>query len=919
MSKRLVIVESPTKAKTLRKFLGKDFVVESSVGHIRDLPANAADVPEKDKKKPWARLGVDVDNDFQPLYVVSPEKKKVLSELKKHLKDADELLLATDEDREGEAISWHLSEELGSKVPMKRMVFHEITREAVLEALRQTRPIDRAMVEAQEARRVIDRLYGYEVSPILWRKIAPRLSAGRVQSVAIRMIVERELERMRFIASEYWDLAALLLSPASDEFPARLVSASGKRVADGRDFDPATGKLTRTDVVLLNGERARAIAKALLSETFKVASIEEKPFTQNPLPPFTTSTLQQEGARKLRFEAKRTMRAAQRLYELGYITYMRTDSVALSEEALRSTRSCVTEMYGAEYLPAAPRVYKTKVKNAQEAHEAIRPAGESFPRPAELEGKVSIDERKLYELIWMRTMASQMNPAQGRRMVVRLSARANGEELVFQATGKTIDYHGFLRAYVEGSDDPDEALKDREVVLPPLREGDAVRAKEVNAEEHSTQPPARLTEASLVAALEESGIGRPSTYASIIDTIQRREYTFKKGNALVPTFTAFAVVNLMKDHFGTYVDYNFTADMEDRLDAISRGELERIPYLREFYFGNGKQGTGGLKPLLEKKTKDIDPRQVCSIPIGDDPSGEKIILRVGRYGPFLQRGDQTAPVPDSSCPDEITPARAMELLEKTAGGPQVVGTHPADGKPIYVKVGRFGPYVQLGEIEDEAEKPKMVSLLPGMTPETVTLDQAVSLLSLPRTVGVDPQGIEVIAHYGRFGAYIKRGADTRSLKPSDNVLTIGLARCLELLAEEKVGRGRQVAAPLRVYEKVEALDGIDLKVFEGRYGAYISDGDVNASLPRDMAPAELELGQAVQLILDRRVKVGSGGGKRGRKKASTRRTGAKPAKAAASDATAEAAESPVTAKKTRTKKADAVTPKKKKSSTRARA
>lgn len=876
MTKRLVIVESPTKAKTLKKFLGKDYLVTSSVGHIRDLPPTAAEIPEKYKKEPWARLGVNVDEDFAPLYVVSSEKKKVIRELKDKLKQVDELLLATDEDREGEAISWHLLEVLKPKIPTSRLVFHEITKEAIQEALSQTRPLDTPLVEAQEARRIIDRLYGYEVSPILWRKIAPRLSAGRVQSVAIRMLVERELERMAFVPAHYWDLAAEFASPEGTTFPARLNQVDGKRLASGKDFEASTGKLTTEGIVLLDAAESAQLVERLQTSDFKVISTEEKPFSQSPSPPFTTSTLQQEGNRKLNFDSRRTMRAAQRLYELGFITYMRTDSVNLAPEAIRGTRQAVSSMYGEEFLPSEPRTYKTKVKNAQEAHEAIRPAGETFPTPSELGGKVSADELKLYELIWKRTMACQMKNATGRRMVVRIGAKVGEREVIFQASGRTIDFHGYLRAYVEGSDDPEAALADREVILPALAQGDAVSVAKLDAVEHITQPPARLTEASLVKTLEESGIGRPSTYASIIDTIQRREYTFKKGNALVPTYTAFAVVKLMTEHFTNLVDPSFTAGMEDRLDSISRGEHEALPYLKEFYFGNG---TTGLKPLLEQKTQDIDPRSVCSVPLGTTEDGVDVVVRVGKYGPFLQAGEDRASVPDGSCPDEVTLERAQELLRQSAEGPQSLGDHPELGLPIYVKVGRFGPYVQLGDVDDSDEKPKMVSLLKGMTPEDLTLQQALDLLSLPRTLGKDADGVEVTAHYGRYGAYIKRAADTRSLEAEDDVLKVTLERAFELLAQEKK-RGRRTAEPIKTFENVEALDGIEIKLLKGRYGPYVSDGETNASLPRDYEDAEkLTVEEAVQLILDRRAK-GPSKKKKKKKKAAKKKKKASKKKSA---------------------------------------
>jgi DNA topoisomerase-1 len=852
MSKRLVIVESPTKAKTLKRFLGDDYVIESSVGHVRDLPAKAAQIPAAYKGEAWSRLGVNVEQDFEPLYIVQPEKKQQITRLKKLLKDGSitELLLATDEDREGEAISWHLVEVLAPKVPIRRMVFHEITKQAILESVQHTREIDRDLVEAQETRRIIDRLYGYSVSPVLWRKIGPRLSAGRVQSVAIRMLVEREEARMRFRAAQYWDLVATVETDKGAPFPARLHSLDGKSIAAGRDFDPDTGKLKKEGVALLDEEQARALRDGLREAPLAVVHAEEKPVSKRPSPPFTTSTLQQEGNRKLRFDAKRTMRAAQRLYENGFITYMRTDSVALSDEAVRLTREAISDAYGDEYLPDAPRRYKTKVANAQEAHEAIRPAGERVATVEEVSRSVGSDEARIYELIWKRTLACQMRDSKERRMTVRVQGDTNGHAAVFQATGNVIDFPGFRRAYVEGSDDPESALADQETTLPPLVVGDKVSGRDIEAEEHVTSPPARFTEATLVKALEESGIGRPSTYASIIDTIQRREYTFKKGSALVPTFTAFAVVRLMREFLTDLIDKDFTARMENRLDEISRGERERLAYLREFYEGNGGLG---LKPMLEGLTEDIDPRTVCSLPIGEDEAGRPVIIRVGRYGPFLQRGDDTAPVPDQTCPDEITVVMATELLDRAARADEPIGAQPETGLPIYLKTGRYGPYIQVGDTDGE-EKPKMVSLLANMSPEELDLETAIKLASLPRTLGADDNGVEITAHNGRYGPYIKRGDDTRSLGPDDNLLEVGLTRALELLAQEKKGRGfRRQAKALKVFEKVEALEGIEVKLLEGRYGPYLTDGEVNASLPKGAGdPMEITEEQVVELILKKR-------------------------------------------------------------------
>jgi len=877
MSKTLVIVESPTKAKTLRKFLGKDYVVESSVGHIRDLPANAAEIPAKFKKEAWSRLGVDVENDFQPLYIVQPEKKKKIAELKALLKDVDRVLLATDEDREGEAISWHLVEVLQPKVPYKRMVFHEITKSAILEALGDTREIDSDMVEAQESRRILDRLYGYEVSPILWRKIKPRLSAGRVQSVATKILVDRERARMRFIEAEY----SASFTPTSGkgegkEFEARLTTLRNKRIASGKDFDPDTGKLKRSDVELLSASDAKELKAKLDDGTFKILSAEEKPFSRSPAPPFTTSTLQQEGNRKLRFDAKRTMRAAQRLYENGFITYMRTDSVTLSSTAIELARNAVEETYGAEFLPDSPRIYKGKSANAQEAHEAIRPAGEVVAPVEEIKRTLGADEGKVYELIWKRTLSCQMKDAKGRRMVLKVGDADGQIQAVFQANGSVIDFPGFLRAYVEGSDDPEAALAERETILPPVAQGDDVKAKSISAEEHHTSPPARLTEATLVKTLEEEGIGRPSTYASIIDTILRRDYTFKKGSALVPTFTAFAVVSLMEQHMGHLIDPSFTAKMESSLDAISRGEDEMLPYLKKFY-ATGLDKSPGLRPMLDAKADDIDPRTVCSIPIGKSSKDEDLIVRVGRYGPFIQCGEATAPIPAETAPDEVTTAFAEALIEAKAKGDEPLGHHPESSLPIFVKTGRYGPYVQLGEAGDGKEKPKMVSLLKGMTVDDVDLDVAIALASLPRNLGQDDSGVDILAFNGRYGPYIKRGADTRSLTADDHLLKVTKERALELLAQEKQGRGRAAAPePIKIFKDVKDLDGGEIKLLKGRYGPYVSDGEVNASLPRDMEnPEGITESHALELLAIQREKKGK---KRTKKKAAKKATTKKAAK-----------------------------------------
>src|SRR5438067_4164338 len=712
MPKPLVIVESPAKAKPIAGFLGRDVVVESSIGHIRDLPRSAADVPPALKAEPWARLGVDVDNGFKPLYVVAKEKKAQVSKLKSLMRDASEVYLATDEDREGESIAWHLMEVLAPRVPVKRMVFHEITRHAIERAVDEWRELDRRLVDAQEARRILDRLYGYEVSPVLWKRVLPKLSPGRVQSVAARILVERERARIRFRSASWWDLEGRF-SRDAQPFSATLVSLDDKRLATGKDFSE-TGELRTpkgsSGLVLLDEPRARDLVARLGDASFTVTSVEEKPFKRSPYAPFTTSTLQQEAGRKLRFSSARTMQTAQRLHENDYITYMRTDSTALSTTAVTAARDQAAALYGTEYVPAQPRRYDRKVKNAQEAHEAIRPAGESFRQPDQVASEVSPDEARLYDLVWKRTVASQMADAQGMSVQVRLAgvaAPANGtsdagERAEFAASGKVITFPGFLRAYVEGADDPEAELEDREVHLPRLAADDAVDQEALEARSHATQPPSRYTEASLVKALEELGVGRPSTYATIISTIQDRGYVWKKGSALVPSFIAFAVVGLLERHFTDLVDYAFTARMEDDLDGIANGDQQAIPYLRRFYFGNGQVG---LHSMVHERLGDIDAREVNSIPLADhgDADGSDIIVRVGRYGPYLQRGEERASLPEDLAPDELTPERAEELLSAPSGD-RLIGSDPDTGLPVYVRAGRFGPYVQLGEAESGGEK-----------------------------------------------------------------------------------------------------------------------------------------------------------------------------------------------------------------------
>jgi DNA topoisomerase-1 len=875
--KSLVIVESPAKARTIAAFLPENFQVEASIGHIRDLPTSAAEIPPKVKKEPWARLGIDVQNDFQPLYIVPAEKKKQVQKLKAALDGADILYLATDEDREGESISWHLAQVLRPKVPQRRLVFHEITREAIQAALRNPRELDERLVKAQETRRILDRLYGYEISPILWRKIRPRLSAGRVQSVAVRLVVERARQRQRFVRSTFWDLRATFATRAGETFDADLVTLGGQRLVAGRDFDPATGELkpgagvapdgdevadSKAPRLLLEDE-ARSLVERLRSGEFRVDGVEEKPYTTHPSPPFTTSTLQQEANRKLRFGSRRTMQIAQRLYENGHITYMRTDSTTLADSAVAHIRDAIESSYGAEYLSRQPRQYQTKVKNAQEAHEAIRPSS-VFETPRELERELEADELRLYELIWKRTMACQMAEARGHRISVRVRGEAapagaaiasGGDaarpvEAMFQARGKTIEFPGFLRAYAEGSDDPESELAEQEVLLPRVATGDPLDARRMDARDHTTQPPPRYTEASLIKELETRGIGRPSTYASIIDTIQQREYVIKQGNALVPTFTAFAVVKLLQKHFPKLVDFDFTARMEDDLDAISNGDKDSLPYLKEFYFGEGER-TG----LHELTQQEIDPRDSCTIPLDGveratpaQTQEAQINVRVGRYGPYLERGEQRAAIPEDLPPDELDLERALELLEQ-GSGPRELGVDPGSGKPVLLRSGRFGPYVQLGEAEGD-EKPKMKSLLPGMTPDSVTLEQAVRLLSLPRDVGVDPENGEmVVADYGRYGPYLKRGTETRSLDRPEDVFEIGLEAALQKLLEPKPNRRR---GPTALKELGADPAGNTIKLMAGRYGPYVTDGTTNASLPRGADPSAVTMDAALELLAARR-------------------------------------------------------------------
>jgi DNA topoisomerase-1 len=871
----LVVVESPAKARTIAGYLGGDYVVESSIGHIRDLPRSAAEIPAAQKKEPWARLGVDVEHGFAPLYVITPDKRRQVAKLKTLLKQADALYLATDEDREGEAIAWHLVQVLSPTVPVRRMVFHEITPAAIREAVQHPRGIDQALVDAQETRRILDRLYGYEVSPVLWKKVMPKLSAGRVQSVATRLLVERERARMRFRSAEYWDIQAVFdtgeqsTEPTQPStFPAVLVAVDGGRVATGRDFDD-DGRLRSPDLRHLDEETARGLADRLRGASFQVRSLEEKPYRRSPYPPFMTSTLQQEASRKLRLSSQRTMQVAQRLYESGYITYMRTDSTTLSDTALRAARSQARELYGERYVPAHPRRHERKVKNAQEAHEAIRPAGDRFRLPDEVRGELSPEEGRLYELIWQRTVASQMTDAEGLSVTVRVGATSSaGENAEFQANGRILTFPGFLRAYVEGADDPDAELDDRERRLPPLQEGQPLTAESLEPQPHRTTPPARYTEATLVKALEELGIGRPSTYASILSTIQERGYVFRKGSALVPSFTAFAVVSLLERHFGRLVDYGFTAALEDRLDEIASGQEDPNRWLTDFYFGSGSgsgfgsgsgsdsgsdsgEGGVGLLAMVSERLGEIDARDVNSIPIGADEDGTEIVVRVGRYGPYVQRADERASVPDDLPPDELTIDRARELLEKTAAE-RLLGTDPDSGLPVLVRVGRYGPYVTVADPGEDGARTRTASLLRSMSMESVTLADALRLLSLPRVLGVAPDGEEVTAQNGRYGPYVRKGSQSRSLDGEERLFDVTLDEALELFAQP-AGRRRRTAQPGRELG-ADPATGRPMQLKSGRYGPYVTDGETNASLRRDDDPETLTPDRAAELLADRRAR-----------------------------------------------------------------
>lgn len=882
-SKKLVIVESPTKAKTIRKFLGKDYIIESCMGHIRDLPQSAKDIPEKFKKEKWSHLGVNVDEGFDPIYCIPKTKVRIVKTLKDKLDEVDELILATDEDREGESISWHLMEVLKPKIPVKRMVFHEITKEAIEDALDHFREVDENLVRAQEARRILDRLVGYTISPLLWKKVAYGLSAGRVQSVAVRLIAEREHDRLRFKRTGYWGLLAKH-EKESINFESHIISYKGKRVAVGRDFDSETGELfkdKKQDFLHLKGEEATKIANGLMGQTFTVEEVEEKPVSRKPAPPFITSTLQQEANRKLGFTSRETMEIAQKLYERGFITYMRTDSTNLSSQAIQAARSCIQELYGKSYLPPEPREYTgKKAKGAQEAHEAIRPAGTRFQMPEET--GLSSGMFKLYDLIWKRTVASQMVNAQQKQVGVKFKTG----DAVMSASGMTIEFPGFLKAYVEGQDDPDQALDEREVRLPQLKKGDQLKALDVKPTEHETKPPARYTEATLVQTMEKEGIGRPSTYAAIIGTIQDRGYVKKMGNALAPTFTALVVSQLLMRHLPNYVDLGFTSEMEKSLDTIASGDLDSIKYLTSIYFGKE-----GLKTQVESREKSIDGDESRAVALD---GLEALSFRVGRYGAYVCRPDGEkevcASIPDNQVPGDMTAEIANKLIDQKINGSDALGKDPATGLSIYVLTGRYGPYVQLGEVESKDSKPKRMAIPASMDPAQVKLPQALDLLELPKTLGQHPvSGKDIKKGLGRFGPYVVHDGDFRSIPKTDNIFEVDLKRALDLFAQPKKSRGR--AAPLKELG-VDPESGDKIEIYSGKYGPYFKAGKVNVSLPEDIKPEDLTLAQALELLKDK--KGGKGGGEKAAKapKASKAPKAAKTAKAPKVAKTVKAAKAP---------------------------
>ena len=894
--RKLVIVESPGKVKSIASYLGGDYEVEASIGHIRDLP-NPSELPADMKKGPYGKFAVDVDNGFDPYYVVDSDKKKKVAELRRKLKDASELYLATDEDREGEAIAWHLLEALKPRVPVKRMVFHEITKEAIQRAINDTREIDTAMVDAQETRRILDRLYGYEVSPVLWRKVRQGLSAGRVQSVATRLVVERERERMAFVRSSYWDVEGdFTPSDAAQRFTARLSQVDGQRVATGRDFAD-TGELTAKNVAHLDEALANRIAVACRTLSARVTDVQEKPYTRRPSAPFTTSTLQQEASRKLRLSSKNAMRVAQRLYEGGYITYMRTDSTTLSDAAITAARGQARDLYGAEYVPESPRRYEKKVKNAQEAHEAVRPAGDRFRSPAQVAGELRGEDFALYELIWKRTVASQMSDARGSTATVKLAvdtAVEGAQRVEFSASGTIISFRGFLAAYEEGRDDEAAAraqAAQEERRLPKVSEGVALEVLGAEADGHETSPPARYTEATLVKAMEERGIGRPSTYASTIGTIQDRGYVFTKGQALVPTWLAFAVTRLLETHFSNLVDYEFTASMEEDLDRIANGDEGRVEWLRRFYFGDEASSGEGLRDLVQD-LGEIDAREISTIPLGDG-----MVVRVGRYGPYVEEvvptginpdtgevdeGVDGAAVPatprratitDDIAPDEMTPAKARELLEAAADDGKVLGQDPETGRDIVAKAGRYGPYVTevlpsadhddaaasasgpaaKGKKKPAKVKPRTASLFKDMELSSIDLADALKLLSLPRVVGADAEGEEITAQNGRYGPYLKKGTDSRSLTSEPQLFEITLDEALAIYAQPKQ-RGRAAAAPPLKELGDDPASGKPVVVKDGRFGPYVTDGETNATLRKDDDPEAITPERGFELLAEKRAK-----------------------------------------------------------------
>ncbi len=867
-SRVLVIVESPTKARTIAKFLPKGFVVKASVGHVRDLPDSATEVPAKYKKKPWGRLGVNVDGEFEPVYVIPKGKKDLVKEMRAAVKKADLIYFATDEDREGESISWHLHDVLGPAVPYKRLVFHEITKTAIRKSLASPREINQDLVRAQETRRIVDRLFGYSVSPLLWKKMIPKLSAGRVQSVAVRLMVERERARQRFTRASYWGLKARFAKDGR-AFEAELVELAGERVATGKDFDPDTGSLKASAegssrrLLQVGRERAREAEEALRASSPAVASVEEKAFSASPQPPYVTSTLQQEANSKLRFQARHTMRLAQQLYENGFITYMRTDSTVLSDEAKTAARNLIVERFGREFLSEDVRYYRNKVKNVQEAHEAIRPAGGQFRAIDEVSKRLGPEAAKLYEMIWRRTLASQMPDARGTNSTVLLDAG----EARFRAAGRTIEFAGYLKAYSAEAVPGDSPADAKERLLPKLSPEDGVTLESVEASERQTQPPQRFTEGSLIRELERLGIGRPSTWATIVDLVQSRAYASRRGTALVPTFTAMAVVGLLEKHFTRLTDYEFTAELEDQLDAIARGELGRLDYLRSFYFGNGFKG---LRTLIEDGEADIDPRQVCTLPVGKRDDGTSVEVRIGRYGPFLSDGTARCSVPEELSPDELDLSKATELLELAGKGPASLGVDPQSNLPVYLKQGRYGPFVQLGEGEGENGS-KRASLLRGMAPESVDIEVALKLLSLPRELGSHPEnGHAVVAANGRYGPFVRCDQEVRSIPADLSPLEISLEQALDLLSKQKSAGRRTARTELLMALGKHPETDAELKVLVGRYGPYVTDGEVNASLPRGTDPESVTVDQAVELLRARAARIAEGGGpkRRGRAKRS---------------------------------------------------